>query len=279
MSEQVQQQLQIRMKMLDDVFHNAIIALEKLEVFLESERGNSKELLTTAIKTERDLHDDEKNPPTRERLYGEMQLQCTALYYQTKFDDPEIFKKAVKNFLVNLFQWYAGRKNVEPNDVEKFFIPFIGSLSRQITLATQVSELVKKYVIDIVKDISTFTDEEKEKAITEGYLSYIRAVDRVGKSNEEFVKLGKDVTITLHKRGEAEEGYIHLQKAFSALYEDETPLAFLEKVVANYLPELLKKNEDESKDKTPQDTHEDISDLPVENRTDENIDDEKKINN
>ncbi len=55
--DQTQEQLQMQMKGLDDVFHNVIVALERLERYLTTE--NSIEI--TAIGTDRDLHDDEKN--------------------------------------------------------------------------------------------------------------------------------------------------------------------------------------------------------------------------
>ena len=61
MSKQTQTNVQVRKKGLDDVFHRAIIALERLEVFLMMANSNQGQvnIAQTAIKTSRDLHDDE----------------------------------------------------------------------------------------------------------------------------------------------------------------------------------------------------------------------------
>ena len=63
MSKQTQTNVQVRKKGLDDVFHRAIIALERLEVFLMMANSNQEQvnITQTGIKTSRDLHDDEKN--------------------------------------------------------------------------------------------------------------------------------------------------------------------------------------------------------------------------
>ena len=108
MSKQVQEQLQIRLKMLDDVFHNVIIALERLEVFLEKKRNSSHKSVVTAINTDRDLHDDKSNPPSEEGFHLELHTQCLALYFQTNFDnDKETFDKVVTYFLADLLTWYG----------------------------------------------------------------------------------------------------------------------------------------------------------------------------
>ena len=246
MKEQVQEQIHVRYKMLDDVFHIAIIALERLERFLAVEEKSKDEIQTTAMLSDRDLHDDQKNPPTRKSIYGEMQLQCTTLYFQTQFNTKDAFEKALKYFLKDLLEWYAGRADKQPNDVEKFFVPFVGSLSREITSVAQIPELVKTYVCDIDLTMNSYTDEQKEKAITEGYTAWVLAGHKYSSRIKEFVESGQEVKLTEHKRGEAIDGYRHLKAAFEAIYEDKTPLALLDKLVSLYLPELL--SELETKD-------------------------------
>lgn len=245
MKEQIQEQIQVRYKMLDDVFHIAIIALERLERFLEIEENSKQALFTTAMLSDRDLHDDKKNPPTRKSIYGEMQLQCSTLYFQTQFNDKEAFERAQKYFLNDLLEWYAGRAGKRPNDVERFFVPFVGALSREITSVLQVSELVKKYVCDIDLTMTGYSDEQKEKAITEGYTAWVMAQHAFGSRMKAFNESGQELKLTEHKRGEALVGYRHLRTAFETIYDDKTPLALLDKLVAIYLPDLLKESEAE----------------------------------
>ena len=102
MAIQTQTNLQLRKKGLDDVFHRTIIALERLELFLMMTANDNKQVTInqTAIRTSRDLHDDEKNPPSKDSFFGEVQLQTSALFFQTEFDDKEVFSKAVQYFLM-----------------------------------------------------------------------------------------------------------------------------------------------------------------------------------
>ena len=100
-----QDQIRAKMQRLDDVFHSMIVALERLEIYTEAVRLDGRangELITTAVRTDRDLHDDESNPPSRNSFLGEIQLQLSALYFQTKIDDKETFTSAVKYFLGDL---------------------------------------------------------------------------------------------------------------------------------------------------------------------------------
>lgn len=246
--EQKQQQLQIRFKMLDDVFHRAIIALERLESFLAVEDNYQGKIPTTAILSDRDWHDDQRNPPTRKSFYGEMQLQCSTLFFQTNLASKEAFERAQKYFLKDLLEWYAGRMDKRPNDVERFFVPLVGSLSREITSVPQIYELVRKYVCDIDLTMNSFTDEQKEKAITEGYLAWLRAQWKYNESLKSFMLSGEEVKLTEHKRGDAIDGYRHLKTTFAAIYDDKTPLALLDKLVSLYLPELKQAAEEVEKE-------------------------------
>lgn len=244
MSKQVQEQFQIRLKMVDDVFHNTIIALERLEIFLEKKRNAKNKIEITAINTERDLHDDEANPPTEEGFHLELQTQCLALFFQTKFDnDKETFERVVKYFLTDLLTWYGGRSSsIRYDEVEKYFIPIVSSLNRQVSNAKQISEIIKDYVIDIDSDIQNLSDDDREKAVLEGFTAFTRASEVTRKSNEGFLKkIFKGETkseFTQHTRGDEGKGYERLLRAFLNLYNEKTPALILRKIVKQHLPDL-----------------------------------------
>lgn len=237
--KQTQVQIQTRIRMLDDVFHIAIIALERLETYLLQKKGQQA-LAVTAVGTERDLHDDVATPPDEERIFAEMQLQCTTLWFQTKTDDDEYLKKTVKYFVEDLFAWYGGRQNLPFDEVEMFFVPLMGALSRQITAVTDITATVKKYVTDRIKSIDDLNAEEKETAVYEGFMAYLKGQDKMQERKEQF-ELEKDAfELTAHKRGTLQEGYNRLSLAMKELYPDDVlPAKFLEKVVYDYLSELL----------------------------------------
>lgn len=238
MAAQTQVQLQARMKMLDDVFHRTIIALERLELYLEAEKGNSENLKSTALKTERDLHDDYLRPPTKDSFYGEVQMQCTALFFQTSFDDKETFEKTVKYFLQDLLEWYGGRnESIQPNDVEKFFVPVAVVISRQIENVLEVSKTVTEYVCDITS-IDNMSEPEKESAVKDGFTAWVQAQHIVEHEMQEFIEKGEDAQLSVHKRGTMEEGVIRLYKSFEALYKDKAPSLLLYKLLSVYFPEM-----------------------------------------
>ena len=131
----VQRPIQSQIQGLDNVFHMMIIALERLEAFLMIRRsgGGFSKLSTTAIKTDRDLHDDNKNPPTLSGVMKEVLLQCSALFFQTEFDDEELFTKTMKFFFADLLEWYGGRGSDVPYDeVDRYILPICVALSRQV---------------------------------------------------------------------------------------------------------------------------------------------------
>ncbi len=244
MSKQIREQIQVRLKMLDDVFHNAIISLERLESYLVNEDLKSS-LSITAINSERDKHDDESNPPTKKMLYAELQLQCSALYFQTKFDDIELFEKTVKYFLEDLISWYGGRdENIPFDDVDKFFLPLVSSLSRNITSVTEIMQTVKEFVCDIDNDIKQFNDEEKEEAVLNGFKAFIRAQESVEQSNKKFIDDGNEVVLTIHKRGDLIKGFERLKNAFIHLYDSSVPLQFFLNTINKYLTHIEFNQED-----------------------------------
>ena len=241
MSKQSQTNLQVRMKGLDDVFHRTIIALERLEVFLmmaKNEGEINQTIIQTGIKTERDLHDDEKNPPERDSFFGEVQLQASALYFQTEFDDKEVFTKTVEYFLNDLLEWYGGRSMELPYDeVEKFFIPIMVALNRQATSVIDIMQSVTNYVGEI-KSIESLSNEEKEKAVMSGFKAFLLADHNTKEENAKFAESGEETVFTVHKRGEAVDGYKRLYCAFTELYDDPNPAKLLVTAVTNYLPAI-----------------------------------------
>lgn len=239
MTKQTQTNLQVRKKGLDDVFHRTIISLERLELFLTMANNNEQiRVSQTAIKTSRDLHDDEKNPPTRESFMAEVQLQTSTLFFQTEFDDKEVFTKAVEYFLNDLLEWYGGRNQEIPYDeVEKFFIPIIVSLNRQATTVVDIMQAVSNYVGEI-KTIESLTHEEKEKAVMEGFKAFMLADHQTKEENKAFEESGEEIIFTSHKRGEAVDGYKRLFLAFMEMYDEPNPAKLLVTAVTNYLPNI-----------------------------------------
>ena len=250
MANQEQQRISVRMKGLDDVFHRTIIALERLETFLEIEKSEeeAKQFKQTAIKTDRDLHDDEKNPPEREGVLAEVQLQCSALYFQTQFDDKELFNKTMQYFLTDLLEWYGGRdEEIAYNEVEMYALPIIVSLSRQIGSVIEIMETVKKYVVNL-RRIEDYSKEEKEKAVIDGFTAFMRAEHKVHEEMHEFEESGAEVAFTVHKRGEAIDGYKRLYLAMLNLYDEGTPAKLICKTVVTYLPDLAEQCKDMNDD-------------------------------
>lgn len=238
--KQLKKRLGIRKKLLDDVFHNMIIALERLEAFLEFQRnGNAAvKFHTTGMYSSRDLHDDMTNPPTRESVLGEVQLQCSALFFQTKFDDEKLFKQTMKYFMTDLLEWYGGRgKEIPYDEVEMYILPILVSLSRQIDSVLDIMQVCDDYVSKI-RRIEDFSDEEKEKAVEEGFRKYLEATHIVGKTLHEFAESGKDVFFSVHQRGSAVDGYTRLIDAMLKLYGTTTPAKKVRAIFNAYVDNL-----------------------------------------
>lgn len=236
MAQQTQIQLQVRMKMLDDVFHRTLIALERLELYLESERNNAESVVTTALKTGRDMHDDYQRPPTKESFYAEVDLQCQSLFFQTSFDDKETFDNVVRYFLKDLFAWYGGRKEaIESNDVEKFFIPLAVVLSRQIGKVSELTKVINEYVYT-AEDIENKSDSEKEESIKSGFEGWLKGSHQFEVEMSDFLSKGEEVQLTSHNRGEFNDGIKRLYKSFESLYSDKAPSMLLYKLVEAYFP-------------------------------------------
>ena len=147
--------LQKQLQSEDNNFHRTIIALERLEIFLNEERKVSAQLQQTAIGTDRDRHNESKNLPSKESCLMELLLQCNTLCVTAGYDDKEIFNAAVEAFLHNLLEWYAGRQLLDYYDeVDASVVPLISALTYQ----SNVMDVFQEYVYRI---------PEREKTIEE----------------------------------------------------------------------------------------------------------------
>jgi len=235
--KQQQEQLQLQLKGLDDVFHNTLIALERLEYYLDGE--NYKK---TAIGTDRDLHDDNKNEITLELLHGEMNTQCLALFFQTKFDktDPK-FKEILRHFIGDLLSWYGGREDFKKaNDVEKYALPILASLDRFVDSAPKISAIIREYIIDL-DDLSVLSEEEKQQAVQDGFEAFIRGQNIVEQRIKVFIEEQNDkseVEFTSHERASKESGFRHLVNYYLECFSSKEPVQSLITSVLGVYPEL-----------------------------------------
>ncbi len=254
MSERVLTRIQVRMKTMDNVFHTMIIALERLELFLEIERRGTDAigLQATGIHTSRDLHDDVENPPNRELLLGEVLLDCQALYSQTKFDDEDLFKQTMQYFMSDLLEWYGGRGNNVPYDeVEKYVLPIIVALSRQVevkdyekdvkgekmTPQKKITQISYEYVAKL-RDIDEYSPDEKEEAVIQGFTEFLKAQHEVAKQMQAFIASGEEVVFTEHKRGTVTDGYNRLMDAMLNLYDSTIPAKMVRNTFTKYVKGL-----------------------------------------
>ncbi len=240
MPERITETFRIKMKMLDDVFHKMIIALERLELFLEVERRGKEavKLAITGINSSRDLHDDEQNPPNRELVLSEVQLQCSALFFQTRFDDEDLFKQTMKYFMTDLLEWYGGRgKDIPYDEVEMYVLPILVALSRQIDSVVEIMQVCNDYVAKI-RSIEEFSDTEKEEAVKDGFVAILKAQQIVGEQLKEFEASGEDVQFSEHRRGTVRDGYCRLMDAMLKLYTTATPAKKIRAIFTAYVDGL-----------------------------------------
>ena len=234
------ERIQTELQMLDDVFHRMIIALERLEKFLEIERRGKDgvRLTNTGMCSSRDKHDDQKNPPTRESMLREVLLQCSSLFFQTEFDDKDLFTQTMKYFMKDLLEWYGGRgKEIPYDEVEMCVQPILVSLSRQIDSVADIMQVYDDYVAKL-RHIEDFSDEEKEKAIENGFINWVKATHGVSEQLHKMAVSGKEVDFTVHRRGTTVEGYIRLMNAMLTLYPTNIPAKKVRATFTTYVDGL-----------------------------------------
>ncbi len=239
---QIQQQRQLQIKGLDDTFHCTILALERLERFIDQSSDGVQPLAQTAIETDRDIHDDQKVVPTLEAMHSEMNTQCLALFFHTKFDKNDKRHAEIKrHFVGDLLSWYGGRVGVrKPDDVEKYCLPILAALDRFITSAPEISAIIKQYIIDL-GDLSIQPQDVREEAIQEGMEAWLRGQNIVGQRIKIFMKehgSESDVELTGHTRGSKEEGLFRLLDFYLDVFTESAPAKRLLGVTIQIFPEL-----------------------------------------
>lgn len=229
MAEQVKTKIQVKMKLLDDVFHRVIVALERLETFLEASRNGDDpaKLSVTGMHGARDLHDYQQKQ-TLEGLLAEVQLQCSALFFQTGFDDEKLFVQTMKYFMPDLLEWYGGRckavagREIPYDKVEACVLPVIVSLSRQVESVAEIMQVFGDYVTKL-ESIGGFSPDKKAEAIKKGFEAFLVARNLLGEQLQEFVASDQKVELSVHRRGTATDGYKRLIDAMLKLYNTTTP--------------------------------------------------------
>lgn len=234
-------QIQTKLRFFDNAFHRVIICLERLELFLEVERlgGNKPNLKQTAMNTDRDLHDDVENTPSRERHLSELELQCMTLNVQSKsLIGEEEHDATIKYFYKDLLEWYGGRSEQMPyNEVESAIIPIMLVLNHQSN-NKDFASVYEKYVAKTIT-IDDLSDDEKRQAVTEGMIAYIKGMDRVHDDIHRFLEQGdEEIKLTGHRRGEAVNGYKRIVDALTSLFDEVVPAKVFVHTISNYLPEV-----------------------------------------
>lgn len=234
--------IQTQLQSEDNNFHRTIIALERLERFLNSERERSaSELKLTAVGTDRDYHDDVKHVPTRDSYFMELALQCNTLYMTAHYDDSEVFRIAVESFMKDLLEWYAGRYLLDYYDeVDASVIPIIVAITYE---SNNVSEIFQKYVYTIPS--VERTQEEKYIMVKEGVEAWLlgRHYAEVSANNSP-IQTGNESYVTPHVRGTALDGYKRIIAALTTSFDTSAPVKMFYKMVNKYLPGITKQISD-----------------------------------
>lgn len=221
--------LQTQLQSEDNNFHRTLIALERLEMFLSKERGTDL-LKQAAVGTDRDIHDDTKNPPTYESYILELSLQCQTLFLTASYDDKEIFNTAVEAFMNDLLEWYAGRELLDFYDeVDASVIPIIVAITR----SADVFDVFEKYVSHV--SLEKKSSEDGYNQTKSGVEAWILGQHYV---EQQPINQLTEGYITSHNRGEAFEGYKRVIKALCVMYSDSAPVKMFYKLVSQHLPHI-----------------------------------------
>lgn len=220
----------------NDVFHMAIIALERLEQCLNNESKESHLLVTTAIGTKGDYHTEETNKRDKKGWIEEILLHCQTIYLNSDYDDKDIFDAGAKMFIENLLEWYAGRKLLSYYDtVDSCVIPIIIALSHQ---KADFEDVFKKYVCDIFSDDTEASLEQKFERTKEGFNAYQSAQYILEKEQQRGITQLQDA-IYSHKRGKAQDGYRRIINGLtSSMCGTAAPAKLFYKIVAKHLPDI-----------------------------------------
>ena len=228
--------IQAQLQSENRVFDITIIALERLEQFLNTER-KVQTLAQTATGSSRDMHDDSQNAPERESYFLEPALQCNNLYMAARYDDPEVFDIAAESFLKDLLEWYAGRELLDYYDeVDACVIPIIAAITRSSdALASlgcgSVFDVFQKYVM--TTPIMKVSSEDGYEQTREGVTAWILGQHYAGKPMDL-----PEGFIVPHKRGNVLDGYKRLITAMTIMFDNIAPAKVFYQIIKRHLPEV-----------------------------------------
>ncbi len=225
----------IRIPLIDAAFHRLIIALERLEVFLEIQRGGAHalKLVTTAMNGPRDLHDDLQHPPSIESVLGEVRLHCAALFFQMKLDDEKLFTQVMEYFMTDLLEWYGGRGMAIPYDeVDRYVLPILVSMSRQVDSMGEIMRFCDEYVVKLrlIEDVS---DEERKR-----FEALPDFIHHPPPPPQDFPMPEMEPRLSVHRRGSATDGYNRLMDAMLNLYDTIIPAKHVRDILTAYVKSL-----------------------------------------
>lgn len=228
-----QDQIQRDLQLLDNIFHRTINALERLEMFLEDEKGTS--LVQTSAGDKRDCHASQDNRSSN-AYYDELSLKCNALFQAAKFDDVEVFRSAAEVFIKDTLEWYAGRESLGYNAVDAAFIPIFVAITRQAKKARDVDNMFEEYVNKSQK--LELSIDEKYEATKDMVEAIIKAKYKIeeGKIQEARDSEGIDI-FTSHKRGDAVDGFKRLFSFSTTKFETTFPAKLLVRTVHEFAPD------------------------------------------
>lgn len=227
--------IQEQLKLVDDVFHPLVIALERYEAFLEMQRtGTESSLSQVATHTDGDCSD--YSPETVNNgvfLHRQLRVECITLHNQTWFEEDSIAKISNRYFLEDLLEWYGGREdNIPYNEIDAFGYPIICSICQVVPTPADIRAIIESYIKELPKIEPDQNDIEKALA------NYIKAEHDIHEKMHQQKKANSEYIIRHHKRGTMKDGYERLFMAFISLFKDDVPAKTLCRVIKDFLPEL-----------------------------------------
>lgn len=227
--------IQEQLKLVDDVFHPLVIALERYEAFLEKQRTGIESTLSQ-VATHTDGDPSDYSPETvnnEEFLHRQLRVECITLHNQTWFDEDSIAKVSNRYFLEDLLEWYGGREdNIPYNEIDAFGYPIICSICQIVPTPAEIRTIIETYIKELPKIEPDQNDIEKALAY------YIKAEHDVHEKMHQQKETNSEFIIRHHKRGTMKDGYERLFMAFISLLKDDVPAKTLCRAIKDFLPEL-----------------------------------------
>lgn len=229
-------QIQKQLKLVDDVFHPLIIALERYESCLERKRtGKDSSLSQVAMHTEGDLSNYSPETMSNESfLHRQLRVECITLHNQTVFEEDSIAKISNRYFLEDLLEWYGGREDsISYNEIDAFGYPIICAICQVVPTPGDIKTIIETYIKELPKIEPTHKDIENALS------RYLKAEHEVHERYNNRNAQTNDYIVRHHKRGSLKDGYERLFLSFIYLFNDDVPAKTLCRVVKDFLPELF----------------------------------------